>query len=279
VTQELRDYAATAVNLILSEEKGFENARIAPELIQKITMAIAGGADITQHMTDRLVTLQSYVVAVAKGTGDLGDAFKKISKEISEGTRQMMAAVQSFTEINRQLSASFDAQGSPAVKRYLEVNYKIVDLGDRLDTTWLRRQNQLLFERELVKELTTEAEKQKFGHEGLVYANDALTQSFVHLTAAERLRLPLIIDETSRLGQLLQASESVVSEMMTNELPARQRINLQIQRQADLAYREIQIKPEFVDWHALLYSKCCIFMGLRCENPTSRKLKMCASNL
>jgi hypothetical protein len=32
--------------------------------------------------------------------------------------------------------------------------------------------------------------------------------------------------------------------MMTNELPARQRINLQIQRQADLAHREIEIKRQ-----------------------------------
>ena len=39
------------------------------------------------------------------------------------------------------------------------------------------------------------------------------------------------------------------------------------------------IKPEFVNWHALPYSKCCIFIGLRRENLTSRKLKRCTANL
>jgi hypothetical protein len=244
VTQELRDYAATAVNLILSEEKGFENARIAPELIQKITMAIAGGADITQHMTDRLVTLQSYVVAAKKPTGELGDAFKKTGKEAEETGQKMVAVIRSYTDLSRALQAQLDAGSSAALKRYLETNTKILDLSAKLDVAHLQRMNRQIFQKESIEELTKAESSLNVALTKQVPTYQFNIQALTQLTQAERLRLPLIIDETSRLGQLLQASESVVSEMMTNELPARQRINLQIQRQADLAHREIEIKRQ-----------------------------------
>jgi hypothetical protein len=60
------------------------------------------------------------------------------------------------------------------------------------------------------------------------------------LNDAQRAALPLEISETNNLARILQGSRAATDQFSLGELPARKRIEVQIQRQIDMATREIQ---------------------------------------
>ena len=249
LVQATRDAAAgmfwlgEAINLtVAATYKNNAQMDALKDRMNRLTHSIAGGSKEIQEMTNQFVDLLAMAAAVAKGQGDLRDAFKKTGKEADEAGQKMVAAIRSYTDLSRSLQVQLDAGSNAALKRYLETNNKILELSGKLDVTYLRQLNRTLFQKESTEELAkaeTSLNAELSKHLPIYHFN---LEVVTKLTAAERLRLPLIIDETNRLGQMLQASKSVVNELMLGELPARQRINLQIQRRLDLATREIEIK-------------------------------------
>jgi len=59
------------------------------------------------------------------------------------------------------------------------------------------------------------------------------------LTEAERAALPLRISETNQLAMMTQRSREMTQELTSGQLPARRRIELQVQRQLDIGWREV----------------------------------------
>ena len=194
--------------------------------------------EMDQAITNGLVKLDAEARA-ALAAGINIDKHVASTQKLSWETERLLAAIGRFTDLSRTLQAQLDSGTSPAMRRYLEVEEKLAELGLKLDVSMLRRQNQAIYQKQLTEELAKSEVKftdQLLNQSGIL---STLTTQMPKLTEEERARLPLIYDETNALARLLGNSQSVVAEMMLRELPARQRIEIEIQRQINEADREI----------------------------------------
>jgi len=209
--------------------------------------ALAKFAEMAQETEDERVRammrfkadMQAFAGAL-KGAAGAFDTHTKAAKDSTWQLERLLGDIRQFTSISQYLQSQLDSGTSPALRRYLEVEQRLVDLSARLDVSMLRRQNQALYQKQLTEELAdaTSTLNGKLTDQGAIsqfLGNVVLPR----LTAEERVRLPLIYDETNALARMLQNSRAAVSQMVGAELPARQRIEIQIQRQMDAARREI----------------------------------------
>lgn len=189
-------------------------------------------------MTRFLADMDAFAKAVKGATGAY-EGHTKAAKESTWQIEALLSAIKQFTGISRSLQVQLDSGTSPALRRYLEVEEKLAELTLKLDVSMLRRQNLTLYQKQVTEELANAHVKLTDRLQAETKFNDVLAGQIPKLTAAERARLPLIYDETNALARILQNSRAVVDEMMLGELPARQRINIQIDRQIAAADREI----------------------------------------
>jgi hypothetical protein len=192
-------------------------------------------------MTDKLVGLRAMVEAAKKGTDDLGDSITEAMRAAMRRAEEMADAVRRYTDLEKSLQVRLDAGSNPALKRYLETQLKIAENGMKgLGTASLQRMAQLVFERDRIGELT-KAYEQLDGHlrSKTLPTYQGLTQAALTLSEEERARLPLIISETNGLAMMIQRSREYAAEIINNQLPARRRMELQIQRQLDIGRREV----------------------------------------
>ena len=128
-TQHVRDFASGIFNVqarILTLNGAYG---LFSDKISTASRWIAGGADETQHMTDRLTSLNSMAAAAAKGTGDLGDAFKKTGKEAKEATSEIPDIIRLYNKLNIELTSE-NAAYRTYLNTLVEIN-KIHDIHSR----------------------------------------------------------------------------------------------------------------------------------------------------
>jgi len=80
LVQATRDAAAGMFRLFIAVQSLGTSEVLVGEQMDKMTLAIAGGKKETQAMTDLFVNLRAMTDALAKGTGDLGEAQSKAAK-------------------------------------------------------------------------------------------------------------------------------------------------------------------------------------------------------
>jgi len=215
----------------------------AKDAIVGKNMAEVSAAAIDAQFRESTRAVADQVMASLKPHTSLIDALKGQKKAKEDDlwqTERLISALREYTGVSRSLQVQLDSGTSPALRRYLDVEQKLADLALKLDVSMLRHQNLTLYQKQLTDELANAHVRLTDRLQTEARFNDVLAGQIPKLTAAERARLPLIYDETNALARILQNSRAVVDEMMLGELPARQRINIQIDRQIAAADREIQ---------------------------------------
>ena len=197
----------------------------------------------SKEINDEIAKQQSLLIKQIQEMGlletDLGKKRKKAKEDDLWQTERLISAVKEYTGISRTLQGQLDSGTSPALRRYLQVEEKLAALALKLDVSMLRRQNLALYQKQVTEELANAHIKLTDRLQAETKFNDVLAGQIPKLTAAERARLPLIYDETNALARMLQNSKAVIDQMVLGEIPARRRIEIQIQRQIDQADREI----------------------------------------
>lgn len=226
----------------------------AKDAIVGKNMAEVSATAVDAQFRESTRAVADQVMASLKPHTSLIDALKGQKKAKEDDlwqTDRLISALREYTGVSRSLQVQLDSGTSPALRRYLEVEQKLADLALKLDVSMLRRQNLLLYQKQVTEELANAHIRLADRLQTEARFNDVLARQIPVLTEEERRRLPLIYDETNALARMLQNSRAVVDEMMLGELPARQRINIMIDRQIAAADREIAKYRELALTHQI----------------------------
>jgi hypothetical protein len=191
-------------------------------------------------MTDRLDNLHIMVQAAGKGTDELGDKTAKTHQAHKLWSTDLSALNSIFQELRGTLDPVTQAE-----ERYLQILQRIATAtGPTYNATLLEKMALEQRDSMVVKAFLADQEKidQAIAKRipslhALAIAETLSGNAQLKLNADQRAALPLEISETNALARMIQNSRALTTQLTSAELPARARIELQIRRQMDTAWR------------------------------------------
>jgi len=231
----------------------------------KVLDALAAQAtDIETHRIGAMKRFQAEMAAFAAAVKGATGAFEEQGKALKDSTWQtekMLAAIHQFADLEKQLQVQLDAGTVPSLKRYLEANEKINEMARTgLNVYGLQRLNQLIFEkqrtdelREGMEKLNAEVVKHLPSLAAIIAQTGEWSKADTRLTDATRALLPLLQDETTTLARLRIEAEANARFMMTTQLPAMRRIELQYEQEMITARRALaEARRDYAERKSLL---------------------------
>lgn len=207
--------------------------------------------EMDQAITDGLVRFAKLAEFAGVGAGKLGTHTKAV-KENTEALRlqreHMQAEIASATAAEssyKQLYLALNPIPS-ALEHYITVEEQLQKVTDGATRSMLHQMNVALQQREADKELLSgqvavddAIRKALPSWDAYSYALGATTAAQMSLSDAQRAALPLVFDQSNALAGMLASSRAAIDQMLSQELPARQRIEIEIDRQRELARQEL----------------------------------------
>lgn len=242
-----------------------EQARYNLEVLRAKDVALAAGKERSDQLKVELRELESErALELRTATGNADKIAKveevyrwkrveleaKITKALYEEAakqhKPLVEALEKYNDMLGRLQSQYDS-GTAAVRRYLETERHLAEVEQFGIDVWLARKiNIQLLEREraeavarATEEVTRAIESQQPPMLAWLANATAAAAAQFKLSDAERALLPLLGDHTNALQRMLDNSRAVVRNMDEEEMPARQRINAQIDRQISAADREL----------------------------------------